>query len=294
MPEDKNFKDKVNAHLDTLTGVGGDEKKKKGDPESSVPKTIPRPDPENEQSVQHYRNELHKKYGERLSGREDIPEYLSETYENEETPVKDIIAQSAQKSGLRPSLFYASNMEEGMRGIFPTARNKRQIDHSGNDKFPLSGFVNFGLDDFSDLYPQLKKGGYLPDDFNKKFEKSVEHRKDKKGEDQKVNSANFVDLQSALQASAARTKFGQDEITKFAEHKKIPLSDKAKEFFTLVTYNSGIGNAQKMLEEYNKSGYLKDDKFIEKKPSKYWDGPYQNVKKRIDAANVLQDEQYNF
>lgn len=290
MPHDQNFVDKVSAHLDTLSGAGGDEKKKKGDPESSVPKTIPRPDPGNEQSVQHYRNELHKKYGERLSGREDLPEYLSDTYENEEKPVKDIITQSAQKSGLRPSLFYASSMEEGMRGLFPTAKNKMQIDHSGDDQFPISGFVSLGLDNFADRFPELEKKGYLSADFVKNFKKSPEVNEKK----EKINSANFKDLSSAVQAKAAMVKLSQDEITQFAEKNKIPLSDKAKEFFTLATYNAGVGNAKKMLEEYNKSGYLKDDKFLDKQPSKYWTGPYTNVKKRIDAANVLDEEQYQF
>lgn len=288
MPEDKNFKDKVNAHLDTLTGVGGDEKKKKGNPESSVPKTIPRPDPDNEQSVQHYRNELHKKYGDKLKGREDIPEYLSDTYENEETPVKDIIAQSAPKSGLRPSLFYSSSMEEGMRGLFPTAKNKGQIDHSGHDKFPISGFVSFGLDRFSDTYPELKKKGYLPDDFNRNFEKSPEVNEKK----EKINSANFKDLRSAVQAKAAVVKYTQDNLKKFAADKKINLSPKAEEFFTLIAYNAGEGNAQKMLEEYNKKGYLDKDKFLEKRPDQYWKDPYENVIKRVNAANALEEEQY--
>lgn len=288
MPHDKNYVEKVGDHLNQLAGGGDDKKKAKDTPESSAPKTIPRPAPDNEKSVQHYRNELHKKYGDKLEGREDIPEYLSQTYENETTPVKDIITKSASKSGLRPSLFYASSMEEGMRGLFPTARNKGKIDYSGNDAYPISGYVNFGLDNFADRYPELEKKGYLPSGFDKNFQKSPEVNEKK----EKTNSANFKDLSSAVQAKAAMVKYSQDQITKFAQDKKIPLSDKAKEFFTLATYNAGSGNAEKMLEEYSKQGYLKDDKFLDKQPSKYWEGPYKNVKKRIDAANALQQEQY--
>lgn len=285
MPHDTGFVDKVNGHLETLQG---DDKKKTGDPAASESKPLPRPAPDNEKSVQNYRNQLHKKYGGALEGREDIPEYLSETYENEKTPVKDIITQSASKSGLRPALFYASSMEEGMRGLFPTAKNKGQIDYSGNDQFPISGYVNFGLDRFSEAYPELEKKGYLPAGFDKNFQKSQEVNEKK----EKVNSANFKDLPSAVQAKAAMVKLSQDDITQFAEKNKIPLSEKAKEFFTLINYNAGGGNARKMLEEYNKSGYLKDDKFLDKQPSKFWTAPYQNVKKRIDAANALQQEQY--
>jgi hypothetical protein len=285
MPHDQNFVEAVGAHINTLEG--GDDKKPKPKPESTV---IPRPAPGDQKSVQHYRNELHKKYGESLKDREDIPEYLDQTYENETTPVKDIIAKSAQKSGLRPELFYASAMEEGMRGLFPTAANKGKIDYSGDEKNPISGFVNFGLDRFADQYPELVKQGYLSKDFASNFKKSpgVNEKKEK------VNSANFKDLSSAVQAKAAVVKYTQDNLNKFASDKKIPLSQKANEFFTLVAYNSGEGNARKMLEEYNKQGYLKDDKFLDKQPSKYWTAPYTNVKKRIDAANALKSEQYNF
>lgn len=293
MPHDENFFEKVNNHIDTLVGGDGktkptDPKSKSEKPDTDEKKIIPRPAPDNEQSVQHYRNELHKKYGDSLKDREDIPEYLSRSYEQETTPVKDIVTQSAQKSGLRPELFYASSMEEGMRGLFPTAKNKGQIDYSGSDKFPISGYVNFGLDKFSDAYPELVKKGYLPQGFDKNFEKSPEVNEKK----EKVNSANFKDLSSAVQAKAAMVKESQDEITKFAQDKKIPLSDKAKEFFTLVTYNAGSGNAKKMLEEYNRSGYLDKDKFLEKQPSKYWKGPYENISKRIKAADALKQEQY--
>jgi hypothetical protein len=285
MPYDKNFIDKIGAHLNALQGMDDGGKKPKSAPESTI---IPRPAPGDEKSIQNYRNQLHKKYGEALSGREDIPEYLSQTYEQETTPVKDIVTKSAEKSGLRPELFYASAMEEGMRGLFPTAKNKGQIDYSGDPKYPVSGFVNFGLDTFGQKFPELVKGGYLPKDFEKNFKKSPEVN-DKK---EKVVSANFADLPSAVAAKAAMVKLSQDEITKFAEQKKIALSPKAKEFFTLVHYNAGVGNAKKMLEEYNKAGYLKDDKFLEKQPSKYWTGPYTHVIKRINAANAIKSEQY--
>lgn len=283
MPYDKDFVDQVNAHLETLDSGDGDDKKKKPKPTSIIPRPT-----QDEKSIQHYRNELHKKYGEALQDREDIPEYLSQTYEQEKTPVKDIITQSAQKSGLRPELFYASSMEEGMRGLFPTAKNKGQIDYSGHDKFPISGMSSFGLDHFGEMYPELEKKGYLPKGFDKNFEKSPEVNE----KHEKVISGNFKDLTSAVQAKAAMVKQSQDEITKFAENKKISLSPKAKEFFTLVYYNSGEGNAKKMLEDYNRKGYLKDDKFIDKKPDQYWKSSYENVAKRIHAADVLKSEQY--
>ena len=179
-------------------------------------------------------------------------------------------------------------MEEGMRGLFPTAKNKGKIDYSGDDKYPISGMVSFGLDHFGERAKELEKNGYLPEGFSKNYKTSPEVNEKK----EKVTSANFKDLSSAVQAKAAMVKLSQDEIQKFAEQKKIPLSEKAKEFFTLVNYNAGSGNAQKMLEEYSKKGYLDEDKFLDKQPSQYWTGPYQNVIKRVKAANVLKSEGY--
>lgn len=277
----ESFLDAVSTHLDALSATGG------GDDDKKPKKTIPRPDPADKKSVQEYRNQLHKKYPG-LNQREDIPEYLGTTYENEEVPVKDLVTKSGKASGLRPSLFYSSAMEEGMRGLFPTAQNKGQIDYSGHDAFPISGYLNFGLDRFSDLYPSLVKKGYLPADFNKNFEKSPEVNEKK----EKINSANFKDLDSALQAKAATLRNTEDELNDYTKKNKIDLTPKQKEFFTMVSYNSGEGNAQKMIESYQKKGYLKNDKFLDERPDDSWAGPYKNAKVRLDAANALESEGY--
>lgn len=271
------FVEAVSGHLDTLSG--DDDKKPKG--------TIPRPAPDDKKSVQEYRNQLHKKYPG-LKDREDLPEYLNTTYENEETLVKDIVDKSGKLSGLRPSVFYSSAMEEGMRGLFPTANNKGQIDYSGSDKYPISGFVNFGLDRFSEMYPGLVKKGYLPSDFDKKFEKSREVNEKK----EKVNSANFKDLESAMQAKAAVIRDTADELNDWTKKSKVDLTPKQHEFFTLVAYNAGSANAQKMIQSYKEKGYLKDDKFLEKQPDDSWQGPYQNAIKRLNAAHALESEGY--
>lgn len=275
----ESFLDAVSTHLDTLSGEGGgdDNKKPKG--------TIPRPKPEDKKSVQEYRNELHKKYPG-LKDREDLPEYLNTTYENEETTVKALVDKSSKQSTLRPSLFYSSAMEEGMRGLFPTARNKGQIDFSGNDKYPISGSANFGLDHFAEVFPGLVKKGYLPKDFDYKAEKKTNEKKET------VNSGNFKNLNDALDAKAAVMHAAQDELESYTKKSKIDLTPKQKEFFTLVSYNAGEGNAEKMLESYKDKGYLKNEKFLDKQPDDSWTGPYTNVKRRLDAANALESEGY--
>jgi hypothetical protein len=271
------FVDAVTASLsDASDGDGG---KKSG--------RIPRPAPDDKKSVQEYRNELHKKYPG-LKDREDLPEYLTTTYENEDSTVKELVDKSGKISGVRPSVFYASSMEEGMRGLFPTSRNKGQIDYSDNEKFPISGFVNLGLDRFGENFSNLVKRGYLPADFQSSFQKSPEVN-DKK---EKVISANFKDLGSALQAKSAVIRAEEEDLNKWAVKNQISLTPKQKEFFTLVAYNAGAGNAQQMVESYNKKGFLKNDKFLEKQPDDSWSGPYQNVIKRINAANALESEGY--
>jgi hypothetical protein len=279
MPDITDFQDKVNTHLDTLSGDSGGGDKKKG--------IIPRPKPDDKKSVQEYRNQLHKKYPG-MKDREDLPEYLNTTYETEKSTVKELVDKSGRQSGIRPSLFYASAMEEGMRGLFPTEKNKGQIDYSGHDKYPISGHQNFGLDRFGENYKELEKKGYLPKDFDKNFEKAPDVNEKK----EKVVSANFKDLGSALQAKAAVLRGTEDELNEYTKKEKIDLSQKQKEFFTMVSYNAGSTNAQKMIQSYKDKGFLENDKFLEKQPDESWTGPYTNAKKRIDASKALESEGY--
>ena len=267
--------------LETYSGGGGSKK------------PIPKPDFNNQAAVQNYRNALYKKYGAYIKERADLPEHLDTQVEGANDSFRNLSTKSAKKFGLKPELLYSSAMEEGMRGLIPTKANKSQTDYSGNSKYPISGFVNFGLDRFSDMFPDLVRRGYLSKDFSKNFIKSVETLgKDEAGAGQKVNSAYFKNVDSALEAKAAVLKKTSDDLSQFASQNKIELSDKAKDFFTLVAYNSGFGNAQKMLKSYFQKGYLNGDKFLEKQPDSSWKAPYDNAMKRIKASEMLKKEGY--
>lgn len=225
-------------------------------------------------------------YGDTFLHMDEIPGTTTDSL-----TTRQIMTKLAPVANLPPALLHASSFEEGMSGLYPRTigKEKDQVDFSGNEKFPVNGFVNFGLDNFSDAYnnPNIRK--YLPADFNKQFVKSV--ATNEKG--QKVNSANFLSAEAAATAKAAMLRNAQDEVSAYAAKNKIPLSDKAKQFFTLVHYNAGPGNAQKMLSDYNKSGALTNDAFMTARPvtgpgltATSWQQPYDNVARRFQLANA--------
>jgi hypothetical protein len=248
------------------------------------PSAIPKPNYDDPASRLKYAAAFTKKYGSLMQGRGDTPLRVNEAPDTGSAPVKDMAAKAASKYGLDPALLYSSAMEEGMSGLFPDKNGK--VDFSGDEKHPISGYQSFGLDRFADAYPGLVKKGYLDKDFQGKFVPSPETND--KGE--KVNSANFVDSDSALQAKAAMVKDSQDGVENFAKKNNIQLSPKAKEFFSLISYNAGDGNMRKMLAEYSKAGYLKDDSFIDKRPSEGWKQPFENVSRRLKMRDALKAE----
>lgn len=260
-----------------------------GDPDPK--KRIPLPDYKNPESRLNYAKEFTKKYGSLMSGRGDTPLRINEipgTWKDKLTS-KQIAINNSKQFGLDPALLYSSAMEEGMSGLYPDKNG--QVNFSGDEDFPVGGYVSFGLDTFSDAFPRLVKKGYLSPEFAKDFKKSVEPAR--KGDNKTaVNSANFSSADSAFRAKAAMTKDFRDEIEDYSAKHNIKLSDKAKDFFTLIGFNAGPDNAQKMLQEYNDNGYLKDDNFLKKRPSQSWVVPYENVVRRIQMADALRNEGY--
>lgn len=265
-----------------------------GDPEPD-PKAakIPLPDYKNPQSRLAYAKQFTQRYGPLMSGRGDTPLRINEKPAWGTDTSRNISMKAAQNLGLDPALLYSSAMEEGMSGIYPHIFKGREkegnlVQSSGDKDYPVSGFTSFGLDTFADAYPGLVKKGYLPADFSNQFKKSVQVNE----KDEEVNSADFKTADAALMAKAAMIKASEDEINDMAAKNKVQLSPKAKQFFTLISYNAGSGNASKMLKEYAQKGYLKDDKFLDKRPSEGWAVPYENVIRRIKMSDALRKEGY--
>lgn len=261
-----------------------------GEPEPTPKQRIPLPDYKNPEARLAYAKAWTQKYGPLMAQRGDTPLRINEIPAWGKGTAKQLSMQAAKNLSLDPALLYSSAMEEGMSGIYPHEIEGKQgmVQSSGDKEYPVSGFINFGLDNFSDAYPALVKKGYLSPDFQTNFKLA----KDVNEKNQPINSANFRTPDAALQAKAAMIKSSEDEIGEFAKKSNIELSPKAKAFFTLINYNAGSGNAQEMLKQYYKSGYLKGDKFLEKRPSEYWQQPYENVIRRIKMADALKNEGY--
>lgn len=262
-----------------------------GEGDKKPKERIPLPDYSNPASRLEYAKQFTQKYGPLVSKRGDTPLRINEvpqTYKDKLTS-KQIAINASKPLGLDPALLYSSAMEEGMSGLYPDQNN--QVNFSGDEDYPVSGYQAFGLDTFADAFPALVKKGYLPKEFEKEFKKNVEAPR--AGDNKTaVNSANFTTAEAAFMAKAAMTKNYKDEVENFASQNKISLSDKAKDFFTLVSFNSGPGNAKKMLKEYNNIGALKNDSFLQKRPSKSWAVPYENVIRRVQMAEALKAEGY--
>ena len=248
------------------------------------PASIPKPDYGNPASRLKYAAAFRAKYGDTVAGFGDTPLRINETPENGVDTAKNASIKAASKVGIDPKLLYSSAMVEGMSGLYPD--KNQEVDFSDNDKYPVNGFHNFGLDTFSDQAKGLIKKGYLPPDFANQY--SPKQRTNEKGE--LVNSADFKTPDAALQATAAVIKDSQDQVEAYAKKNNINLSPKAKEFFALTAYNAGSGNMQKIMQNYNKSGALNDDKFIENRPNDTYKTIHENVKSRMVLRDALEKE----
>ena len=277
---DKSYGTDMDGYLkDFSTPPAKPETKEKSD-------TIPLPNYEDAKSRGKYAEDFYKKYPGIDHGRGDTPLRVNETPEGGSDTSKNLATKTAAKFGLDPALLYASSMEEGMSGLFPD--KKGMVDKSKDKDYPVDGFHNFGLDNFSDKFPELVKKGYLSKDFANQFKKMETTNE----QDKKVNSANFKTTDAALEAKAAYIKSNYDEVEEMAKTDKIDLSPKAKDFFALVNYNGGSGTAHKMLEYYKGKGLLKDDKFLDKKPEEGLKlaPAWENVKKRLVMQDALKKE----
>lgn len=245
--------------------------------------------------------EIRSKYKDNpyvANGRESWGEWLDKkfAYGDPNKTIKDTVVSASKYAGIDPALLYTSAMEEGVQVALSKPDNVSEAYSMWSEKnskdaaaYPVDGFYAYGLDTFGEVYTSLQKKGYLPKDFDKKF-KVFEAVNEK---NQKMKTAAFADDESALVAKAAMIRQAQDSLDNYAKSKKIQLTPKQKEFFTLAGYNSGLGNMPKMVESYRQKGYLKDDKFMEPgfKPAS-WGSVYTNVQRRLQNKYVLQEEGY--
>ncbi len=80
----------------------------------------------------------------------------------------ELINNVASKSGITPSFLAANALQEGMN----LAINDDNSEVSGgyeenfDDRYPVDGFLYYGLDRFGEVADKLKKKGYIPEGFD--------------------------------------------------------------------------------------------------------------------------------
>jgi hypothetical protein len=288
------------ASTEPTEGEKGKEKSVGGaaDKPAEGPGTIPLPNYDSSSSRMNYLSQWQKKYGP-LEGRGDHVLKVNEIPRGAKDTAKNISEKVGKQFGIDPALLYSSSMEEGMSGLFKDksgkdTKNRKEGEFGYQDfyydkEYPISGQQSFGLNTFADRFPDLVKDGYLPKEFEKKFRGE---KNEKSGENLMRND--FVDAESALKAKAALLKYTYDDVEKYAKSKGITLTDKAKDFFALASYNGGEGGFRKLLKEYKEKGLLDDDKFLKERPNKgkipEYQDIYGHVMKRIKMANALKKE----
>ncbi len=240
-----------------------------------------------EKKISIERDSLIKEYGEIMAGRWDDFKILSKKTEEGKT-YKQIFNELGEQYGIPPEILFASTAEEGLRDYLISPFDTK------DNIYKVSGFENFGLDNFAEIFPILVKKGLIDKDFQ--FKESM--HKNEKG--LSVRSANFKTAEDAIEAKAACLRHFSDKVVEYADNNDIALSDAALDFFMLVAYNAGFSNAIKMLNDYNGIGALEDDAFLKSRPTKgndkvslkenSWEQPYTNVLRRVKPAEAWRDK----
>lgn len=252
---------------------------KQGDP-------IPLPDYKDPKSRAAYLAQFPAKYGSFVHGRGDSIVRINEVPVYGNISAKDAAIQAAKKQGLDPALLYSSTMEEGASGLYPDKKGEISTGEEIDAKYPVSGYANYGLDNFHTDFPEMVKKGYLPKDFD--YVKTG--TKNEQGVP--VMSGLFKNTEDAMQAKAAYVHLYQDRIDDYAKKTGVEMSPKAKQFFTLIGFNGGEGTAHKLIKYYKENGLLKDDKFLTTPPPKSVDpgGAFGHVLPRLQMADLLRKE----
>lgn len=247
---------------------------------------VPLPDYNDPKSRAAYLAQFPAKYGAFVHGRGDSIVRINEVPVYGNISAKDAAVQAAKKQGLDPALLYSSTMEEGASGLYPDKKGKVSTGEETNDKYPVSGYANYGLDNFHDDFKEMVKKGYLPKDFDyQKTSTTNEHKAP-------VNSGLFKNTEDAMQAKAAYVHLYQDRIDDYLKKTGVEMSPRAKQFFTLIGFNGGEGTAHKLIKYYQENGLLNGDKFLKSPPPKSVDpgGAFGHVLPRLQMADLLKNE----
>lgn len=267
-----------------------------GDPTSpSPPGRIPLPDYKDPASRLAYAKAYRQQYGNYFEGRGDIPLRVNEKPAWGSDTAKNLATRFGAQYGIDPALLYGSAMEEGMSGAY--ANKEGRINTTGDRNYPVSGLWSFGLDSFdTDRYNTLVKKGLLPKEFANNFT-IFQGEGGPAGKDVRPETAMFKTTDAGLQAKAAMMKEAYDDMDAYAKHQGITMSPKARDFFTLATFNGGEGVGHQMLTDYNNNGLLKGDAYLKARPTSgrglkesSYKSVYDNVRRRLVYQQALKEQ----
>jgi hypothetical protein len=239
---------------------------------------------------------LKKKYGaNHLSKRMQWIDWADKALPSGGVP-KVLAMNAASRYKLSPGLLLASAMEEGIGTRYPDDKGESadwsEAYFNANQKgelkgYDVDGFRAYGLDSFGGRYEDLVKGGYLPADFSQKFKPYK--AKNEKGE--WMTTAAFSDDESAMVAKAAIMAQERDKLQGIVKKRNLQLTPEEEKFFTLASYNGGLGNAQAMLDYYAARKLLGGNQFLTHKMAAKGQ-IYDNIMPRYAGANLFEGEGY--
>lgn len=198
----------------------------------------------------------------------------------------EVINKVAQKTGLRPAFLAANALQEGMGTAINDDKNMEMnmpyaemIGYDTADKYPIDGFIYYGLDTFGSNIQSLIDKGYLDENFDfASYEINNE-----KGN--KVITGAFKSHEDALTAKAAYLKEFRDQVRDYSTKNKLKLEPRTEEYLTMSAYNGGFGNAKMMIDELATGKFKQSDYIAKGMTSRK--GVHKNVAPRLEKMDYI-------
>lgn len=202
----------------------------------------------------------------------------------QKSPYANDVNEVATGAGIDPKMLMASSYVEGFNSFIAGNKNRSVYFEKGvNDKntYNFDGFAFAGLDKAGEMAEELKKKGYIPQNFDYQPFKAV----NEKG--QTVTSAAFKSPKDALIMKAAILRNERDKIEAYAKQKGITINPEHMDYFVMSAYNGGfVENAAKMIDQYavakDRESFIKNGETTRK-------GVHRNIAQRMELLDVADE-----
>ena len=267
---------------------------------------------------QKYYDEMTKKYGPLVQGRQDFMDLYDK-------PLPSVVPSASTEKDYRRkfdldtnltlpttkadpedfNLYYTSppsSINQTWRGVIERNKKRLKVDptllygslmeEGGNTQASRSssgridGFENFGLDTIGERMDEFVKKGYLDKNFQERATKAG--FVNEQGKD--VVSAYLNTYDDVLMAKQAFMLSAKDTALNQAKKLNVTLSPKAIDYLMVVGYNYGEGGMKQMMADMAKRGLLQNDKFMDLDDREEYQVPRRNAKRRLQIAEMLRNE----